>query len=120
MGIPCEQEEEFYTKSFELHFLNEGNERVGAKVNVALVAKLGWMFYASPGRLWVRILKHKYKLQSPLNLSNFSGNTSRIWRGILQAAPYLQVGPCLPTSRHDKRIGGFGPWNPRELTLLSL
>ncbi|KAL4283374.1 hypothetical protein GQ457_16G024540 [Hibiscus cannabinus] len=87
--------------------------------NQAFLLKLGHQLISNGDRLWVRILRAKYKWEGPLPCSIRRANCSRLWRGISVLWDEVYNSVCwnirdgMDTDFwYDTWIAGVGPLAP--------
>lgn len=60
--------------------------------NTAMLGKAVWSLIHKPGKLWVRVLSHKYLRNSSLFQARASPSASPVWKRILRARDQLREG----------------------------
>lgn len=58
--------------------------------NTTMLGKAVWSMIHKPGKLWVRVLAHKYLRTSSFFQAIASTNASPVWKGLLRARDHLR------------------------------
>ena len=81
------------------------------KMNIAMLAKLGWRFCFDQDSLWVQVMAGKYAKGSPsLHRLVHKHSSSNCWRGIVAASMLLRLRLCSKVYNGKKTLFWRDVW----------